>query len=600
MKLHSQFLRLHSMHGGAEEASVTLDELAHTLGCTHRNTLHVIKKLAEQGWVCWTPSRGRGRRSSLRFLADAEEIALSSMMQAISSSEIRSAIDGIRGHARSSSLQDTLQGWLLAYFGYHSELRSDKRIDTLRLPVRQQLHNLDPLYMNLLAESFVSSHVFDGLVARSGGQDRIIPALAHTWDTSEQRTVWTFHLRKDVLFHHGKVLAAEDVVYSFKRMMDSSQRLLYSNIFRDIREVKALNPGTVRFLLKQPNELFLPFLCTSRAAIVPRDLETAFAGSFGRRPAGTGPFKLVEMNEDLCTLEVFPYYFQGRAHLDRVEILHVPWDISAAESETGSAFHIVHNPSSGGPAAWSRIHSEYSVRKFVTCNTKKKGPLSDPLIRAEVLSCLGGGLTSAGDNAAGRQQSEAAPAIESGSAGVADDTVGLDGVDNTAESKTSAKIMACASAPALQIATIPQYAGDAEAVAAKLTGCGYACHVLSVSPEEFKGPVRLQADLILFSLLRDQDEQLRLSDLYSTMVQHLEPQIRADIEGRLQIIAREPDSKTRAAGFQQIEDSLRQKHQLHILYEKPAETAYLPSVRGVTFNSQGWVDLRHLWFPPEL
>lgn len=573
MKLHSQFLRLHSRHGGADEASVTLDELAHTLGCTHRNTLHVIKKLAEQGWVSWTPSRGRGRRSSLRFLADAEEIALSSMMQAISSSEIRSAIDGIRGHARSSSLQDTLQGWLLAYFGYHSELRSDKRIDTLRLPVRQQLHNLDPLYMNLLAESFVSSHVFDGLVARSGGQDRIIPALAHTWDTGEQRTVWTFHLRKDVLFHHGKVLAAEDVVYSFKRMMDSSQRLLYSNIFRDIREVKALNPGTVRFLLKQPNELFLPFLCTSRAAIVPRDLETAFAGSFGRRPAGTGPFKLVEMNEDLCTLEVFPYYFQGRAHLDRVEILHVPWDISAAQPETGSAFHIVHNPSSGSPAAWSRIHSEYSVRKFVTCNTKKKGPLSDPLIRAEVLSCLGG---------------------------VADNADGPDSVENTAESKTAAKAVAAAAAPALQIATIPQYAGDAETVAAKLTGCGYACHVLSVSPEEFKGPVRLQADLILFSLLRDQDEQLRLFDLYSTMVQHLEPQIRADIEGRLQIIAREPDSKTRAAGFQQIEDSLRQKHQLHILYEKPAETAYLPSVRGVTFNSQGWVDLRHLWFPPEL
>ncbi|WP_347231099.1 ABC transporter substrate-binding protein [Paenibacillus sp. DMB5] len=495
------------------------------------------------------------------------------MMQAISSSEIRSAIDGIRAHARSSSLQDTLQGWLLAYFGYHSELRSDKRIDTLRLPVRQQLHNLDPLYMNLLAESFVSSHVFDGLVARSGGQDRIIPALAHTWDTGEQRTVWTFHLRKDVLFHHGKVLAAEDVVYSFKRMMDSSQRLLYSNIFRDIREVKALNPGTVRFLLKQPNELFLPFLCTSRAAIVPRDLETSFAGSFGRRPAGTGPFKLVEMNEDLCTLEVFPYYFQGRAHLDRVEILHVPWDISAAEPETGSAFHIVHNPSAGGPAAWSRIHSEYSVRKFVTCNTKKKGPLSDPLIRAEVLSCLGG---------------------------VADEAVGPDSVENTAESKTAAKAVAAAAAPALQIATIPQYAGDAEAVAAKLTGCGYACYVLSVSPEEFKGPVRLQADLILFSLLRDQDEQLRLSDLYSTMVQHLEPQIRADIEGRLQIIAREPESKARAAGFQQIEDSLRQKHQLHILYEKPAETAYLPSVRGVTFNSQGWVDLRHLWFPPEL
>ncbi|WP_347231100.1 SgrR family transcriptional regulator [Paenibacillus sp. DMB5] len=65
MKLHSQFLKLHSRHGGADEASVTLDELAHTLGCTHRNTLHVIKKLSEQGWVCWTPSRGRGRAPPL-------------------------------------------------------------------------------------------------------------------------------------------------------------------------------------------------------------------------------------------------------------------------------------------------------------------------------------------------------------------------------------------------------------------------------------------------------------------------------------------------------------------------------------------------------
>lgn len=558
MKLHSQFLKLHSQHGGAEEAAVTLDELAHTLRCTHRNALHVINKLAEQGWIRWTPSRGRGRRSSLRFLAGAEEIALQSMMQAISGSDIRSAIEGIRGHARSSSLQDTLQGWLLAYFGHHSEIRSDRRIDTLRLPVTQHLHNLDPLYMNLLAESFVSSHIFDGLVARSGGQGRITPGLAHAWDTDEKRTVWTFHLRKDVLFHHGKVLAAEDVVYSFERIMNTSQRMLYSNIFKEIKEVKALSPTTVRFLLKKPNELFLPFLCTSRAAIVPRDLETALAGSFGRRPVGTGPFKLVDMNEDMCALEVFPYYFQGRAHLDRVEILYVPWDIASAAAETSSPFHIIPNPTAAGSAVWSRIHSESSVRKFITCNTKKKGPLSDPLLRADVLSCL----------------HEAAPAH--GPKQLQADT------------------------PALQIATIPQYAGDAEAVAVKLTHRGYTCNVLSVSPEEFKGPIRLLADLIVFSLLRDQDEQLRLFDLYSTMVQHIEPRTRADIEGRLQIIARERDPEARTAGFQAIEDSLRHEHQLHILYEKPAETAYLPSVRGVTFNSQGWVDLRHLWFPPEL
>ncbi|WP_379153482.1 ABC transporter substrate-binding protein [Paenibacillus sp. sgz5001063] len=554
MKLHSQFLKLHSQHGGPAEISVTLDELAATFNCTHRNALHIVNKMVGQHWIAWTPSRGRGKRSKLAFLVEAEDIALESMKQAISSKDMGSAIEGIRGHASSSSLQDTLQGWLLAYFGHHSEIRSNKQIDTLRLPVTQKLQTLDPLYMNLLAESFVSSHIFDGLVGRSGDRG-IVPGLAHAWDVDDSRTEWTFHLRKDVLFHHGKVLSAEDVVYTLQRLLQSSQRTLYSSIFKEISRVEALNAATVRMILRNPNELFLPFLCTSRAAVVPREPESATASAFGRRPAGTGPFKLVEMNEDLCVLEVFPYYFQGRAHLDRVEILHVPFSNEQVPPDTVSAFHIIHNPSAADSSSWSQIHSESCVRKFVTCNTKKNGPLSDPQLRADILSCLDGTAASPASDIQARQTE------------------------------------------ALQIATIPQYLGDASHIASLLSQYGYTCSLLSVSPEEFKGPVRLQADLIVFSLLRDQDEQLRLYDLYVTLSQHLDPGTRADIEGLLNLISREPDPAARAGSFKRIEDKLTRDHQLHILYEKPVQTAYLPSVRGVTFNSQGWVDLRHLWFP---
>lgn len=152
----------------------------------------------------------------------------------------------------------------------------------------------------------------------------------------------------------------------------------------------------------------------------------------------------------------------------------------------------------------------------------------------------------------------------------------------------------------LQITTIPQYANDAECIAAKLERQGYPCTVVSVSPEEFKGPIRLEADLIVFSLFRDEDEQLRLFDLYLTLSQHIEPHTRADIEGWLYTIAREPNPEARSESFSMIENRLLEEHHLHILYEKPTQTAYLPSVRGVSFNSQGWVDLRHLWFPPLL
>ena len=558
MKLHNQYLKLHSQFGGAAEISVTMDELASTFGCTHRNAMHIVNKMIQLEWVQWTPKRGRGSRSLLQFLVPSEEIALQSMMQAISRKDVHKAIEGIKTHASSSSLQDTLQGWLLTYFGHHSEIRSDKQIDTLRLPITQQLHTFDPLHMNLLAESFVSSHVFDGLVRRSGERDKIVPSLAHAWEVDESRTIWTFFLRKEVLFHHGKVLTAKDVVYSLGRLMRTSKRTLYSYIFKEIQQVNALNPSTVQITLKQPNELFLPFLCTSRAAIVPRDLEGMDESSFGRRPVGTGPFKVVDMNEDTCVLEVFPYYFQGRAHLDRVEILYVPWDTETDSSDTGSAFHVIQNPSSTNSSSWSRIHSESYIRKFVTCNTQKKGPLSDPLLRAKIVSCLIDNSISVSQNSIEDQEIS------------------------------------------LQISTIPQYASDAEFIATKLGRQGYSCTVVSVSPEEFKGPVRLESDLIVFSLFRDEDEQLRLFDLYLTLSQHIEPHTRADIEGWLYTIAREPNPEARSESFRIIENRLLEEHHLYILYEKPTQTAYLPSVRGVSFNSQGWVDLRHLWFPPLL
>ncbi|MCD9022106.1 ABC transporter substrate-binding protein [Cohnella silvisoli] len=562
MKLHQQFLRLHSHYGSMPSVDMTLDELAQVLECTHRNATNIVRKMSDWGWISWDAYRGRGRRSHLRFLVQPEEIAVQSMMQAINRKDITRAIDQIRIHRQSSALQGHLQDWLLTYFGHHSEIRSDRQIDTLRIPIRQQLHTVDPLYMNLLAESFVSSHVFDGLARRTDQRDGIVPGIAHAWEVDAARTKWTFHLRKEVLFHHGKVMTADDVVYTFERLIRSSRRTLYSFIFKQIKLVSALSPLTVSFELEEPNELFLPFLCTSRAAIVPKNLNHLGSQRFGKSPVGTGPFKITEMNEGICVLEVFSPYFQGRAHLDRVEIVHVPLDNETGYNDNLSPFHVIPNPSTAANTL-SYIHSETTVRKFITCNTKKAGPLNDPTVRARLFACL--------------RTEVPVSAVEDG--------------DRPCDQPTQLTL--------IQIATIPQYQQDADALADKLGKSGYACKVVSVSPEEFKGAVRLESDLILFSLLRDQDEQLRLFDLYLTIAEHVEPHTRTDIELALAAAKKEPDPRTRAIYLDKIEQVLIKEHQLYILSEKPLPTAFLPSVRGVTFNSQGWVNLRTIWFPPK-
>lgn len=520
--------------------------------------------MEELAWIDWVSRRGRGARSKLRFRVSPEDIAAQSMMDAIRRKDVQQAIQDIRKHADTPSLQDQLQGWLLSYFGHRAEIRSNRKIDTLRLPIRQPLHTIDPLNMNLLAESFIASHVFDGLVGRDSESGDIIPAIAHAWERNEFGTEWTFHLRKGVVFHNGRLLTPEDVVYTFERLANSSGRSLYSAFFRLIQDVQIVNPVTIRMVLKEPCELFLPSLSTTRASIVPRDLGERSDVEFGLRPIGTGPFKLTGMQKHVCVLESFPHYYHGQAHLDRVEIVHVPWRLNGKKddaNDTLSLFHVIPGQPATSESPWTQLHSEVRVRKFVTCNTRKDGPLRNPRIRAAIMAAL-------------REQPETSTLQDF-----------LD-PDSLADLRP------------LHIATITPYQDDADRVAQRLTQYGFTCQVLSSTVEEFKGDIRLHADLIMFSLLRDQDEQLRFYDLYKTMAEHVEPNHQRDMLGSLSQVAREPKSETRAELLLDMERRLTAADELFILSEKPLQTAFLPSIRGMSFNSQGWVDLRHLWFPP--
>ncbi|QDH21064.1 ABC transporter substrate-binding protein [Saccharibacillus brassicae] len=711
MKLHRQFLLLHERYGAEDDgetgAQVTLAEVAETLDCTHRSALTVIGKMAAANWIGWSSKRGRGRRSGLTFRVTPEEIAAASVADAIGRGDVRGLAGGLGDGAPPPAMRERLRESLRAYFGHHSETRTGRQIDTLRLPIRQRLHSLDPLRTNLLAESFVVGHVFDGLVRQQGGSDEILPALAHHWECGEDGTAWTFYLRKDVPFHDGRLLTADDVVHSFERMRRLPERMLYGFMFRNIAEVTAPGPLVVRFRLKRAHALFLPFLCTSRASIVPLrrgDEPVAL------RPIGTGPFRVAAFDPGLCVLEAHVPHYAGRAHLDRVEIVNLPWRIAGGEDggESDSPFHVwpgggpvaagtdgeaaredggtagadgtatgadndatgtdsdaaradggmagkegddeagsgaaasagaergagslaeAAQPESGdsaaGPddsgsgvmrqeSAWSRAHAEVFSRKFVTCNTKS-GPLRDPAERAAVMAAISaedapGGAAGRREDAAdaataGAEAADAAhlgaaesrtrtgsagdgPAAEAGgfaSPGLADSAAAAPAAEPTAERQP------------LRLLTIPQYRKDAALLRERLERRGYACRVIIVTVDDFKGRTRLAADLILFSLIRDRDEQLRLFDLYQTLSEHADSSTRSFVRSALRRAAEETTPRGRGRELDRLEAFLIAQHQLHILYETPLQTAYLPGIRGVSFGAQGWIDLRTIWFPP--
>ena len=84
----------------------------------------------------------------------------------------------------------------------------------------------------------------------------------------------------------------------------------------------------------------------------------------------------------LCRLEAYAAYFQGRALIDQVDILQIPWSTPQVELDQNQEpapmehvespfFHLVHNPTKTTGTAWTQASSGVTVTKLLTCNTQK-------------------------------------------------------------------------------------------------------------------------------------------------------------------------------------------------------------------------------------
>ena len=92
-----------------------------------------------------------------------------------------------------------------------------------RRPLAHDPATLDPARLRDIYSLAVGQQLFDGLVQFDQTLS-IMPALAQFWVASRDGLTWTFTLRKGVKFHHGREVTADDVVYSFTRLLDPRVR----------------------------------------------------------------------------------------------------------------------------------------------------------------------------------------------------------------------------------------------------------------------------------------------------------------------------------------------------------------------------------------
>ncbi len=167
--------------------------------------------------------------------------------------------------------------------------------------------------------------IFEHLVrfAEHKGSLEIEPALATSWEQSDDGLTWTFDLRQGVTFHDGTPFNADAVTYFFNtRVLGGDQpRKAWPLFGRLVDRAEKLEDHRVAVHLKQPHSFFLQRLAHQGAGIGSPAAHREHGDDVGNHPAGTGPFRLVEaVRGSHITLEANPDYWRGAPALDKVTV----------------------------------------------------------------------------------------------------------------------------------------------------------------------------------------------------------------------------------------------------------------------------------------
>ncbi len=188
--------------------------------------------------------------------------------------------------------------------------------ETLIVGADSAATNLDPRIGIDKASEDLHHLLYNGLV-RKDEKGRMVLDLALSYQQIAP-TLYQFQLRPGVRFHNGRLLDAEDVVFTYDSVLNGSLNTTKKATLEAVNKVTAAGPCVVEVTLKKP---FNGLLANLNIGIVPRGSTSEFAAT----PVGTGPYRLLGFQPDEgASLEAFPEYFGGPPKIRFLEIRVIP------------------------------------------------------------------------------------------------------------------------------------------------------------------------------------------------------------------------------------------------------------------------------------
>lgn len=198
---------------------------------------------------------------------------------------------------------------------------SNQNASTMTIAISNDVVGFDPQKTASASTFEVINNLYDGLV-EVNAKGAIVPGLATHWASSDGGKKWTFTLRPGVLFQNGKTLTAEDVKYTFNRILDKATADPNVSDFSAIQSIAVNGQNKVTFTL---NGVYAPFLSTLALpwAVI---IEQGTGDNLTTKPIGTGPYQLVSYTpQQAIVLQKFNRAWDEKdAHIQTVKFEIVP------------------------------------------------------------------------------------------------------------------------------------------------------------------------------------------------------------------------------------------------------------------------------------
>ena len=221
----------------------------------------------------------------------------------------------------------TALAWIVAAAPF-ADAQTPKRGGTLRVAYGNEIANLDFHTAPGYEMMWVAMNIGCGLVNITP-DGKFVGDAAESWQISPDGLLYTFKLRKHVLFHDGTPVDAAAVKFSIEHIMDPKTKSGMRTFFDSVHSVEVLDPLTVQVRLKQPYAFMMHMLAAYRTGLILYSPAATQKYSVEDRKkgkpeavVGCGPFRLVEwVKGGQLVMDRFDKYFKpGLPYLDRVVI----------------------------------------------------------------------------------------------------------------------------------------------------------------------------------------------------------------------------------------------------------------------------------------